>query len=243
MALMDFFKPAAQAQQQTQPQAQPNPGQQPTGQQSTNTPPSGITSGVVDPANANSGNNNQAENPLDAFKGMFDNTANNTEKAPSFSLPLDKLQEIASKQNFTANVDPELMKKALSGDAESLLAIINSSAQNAYARSLEHTSSLSDSYVNSRFEYEGKSFGNKVKEQLTTSELGNTPGFDHPIVKAQLTSTAKDLAKMYPDASPQEIAKKARDYVTSLAQAINPQSKTEAESNSAKETDWDKYFG
>lgn len=222
--------------------------------------PSGITDGMhgvpsnnQQPQGQQQGQTNQQgqanqqpqtpANPLDAFNGMFDNSNTEADKPPSFFLPKDTLDTVARGQNFVSGIDNELMTKALSGDAQSLVDVINATAQNAYKASMDHMSGLSDRYVNNRLDFDNKSFGNKVKEQLTTAELSNnTPGFNHPVVKAQLSSVAKDLAKKNPDASPQEIATMARSYITQLAQAINPQS-DQTETKSAGNTNWDEYFG
>lgn len=235
------------------PPANGNKQQQSTSTPNANTPPPG-PSGIVDgmhgvpngqqPTGQPTQQSQTPANPLDAFTNMFDNKQSQGDKAPSFSLPKDVLETVSRGQNFTQGIDEALMAKALGGDAKSLIEIINASSQNAYRSSMDHMASLSDQFVTSRFEHEGKSFGSKVKEQLTNSELSsNTPGFNHPVVKAQLSSVAKDLSKQHPDASPQEIASMAKKYITELAQAINPQESTSAQSGKAVETDWDNYFG
>lgn len=243
MSLMDMFKPKAAEpsnnnQQQQQGQQAPANQQGQQGQQQ-----SAITQGQADPANNPANNTKQAENPLDQFKGMFDNTSTDADKVPSFVLPSDKVNDVASKMNFTQGINPELMQKAMAGDAQSMMEIINNVGQQAYARSIEHTATLSDNFINQRLAHEGKTLNSKVKEQLTSAELQTkTPGFDNPVVKAQLSSTARELARMYPDATPQEIAQKARDYITTLANSINPQATTAPQQESAKDVDWDKYF-
>lgn len=231
MGLFDSFKktePAAQA--TTQPA----------------TPPSNVTAG----GSADNGGTNvvteqsdKAKNPLDVFNGMFNTKDANEVKAPSFSLPPDKLQEVAKSLNFTSNIDPELMSKALGGDAKSLVDIISHVGRESYSNSMAHLSGLSNEYINSRLAHENNSLGSKVKEQLTNTELGaNTPNFNHPVVKQQLVQTAQALAKQHPDASPQEIAKMAKNYISELASAIAPQGTTNAQSNDAASvTDWEKY--
>lgn len=238
---MDVFKPKTPVQPTNN--QQPNQQSQPSVGNTSNNNPSGITDGQANPKGNPANDTQQVENPLDQFKGMFDNTNTNTERAPSFILPQDKINDVASKLNFTQSVPPELMQKAMSGDAQAMMDVMNVVGQQAYARSLEHTTTLSDNYMNSRLDFEGKSLGSKVKEHLTSAELSTkTPGFDNPVVKAQLSSTAKELARMYPDATPAEIAQKARDYITTLANSINPTNTEAAEQAKASETNWDDYF-
>lgn len=226
---------------------QPNT-QQPAGntQQPNNNQqkPSGILEGASNPE----GNNTQQpKNPLDDFNKMWDTPNTQTEQAPSFNLPTDTLRKVATSQNFTQNIDPALMQKATSGDVTALMEVINAVGQNSYEAALQHTSTLSDKFVNARLEHEGKSFDSKVKQNLTSAELGNTPGFSHPVVKAQLRETAQRLAQQYPEATPQEIASRARDYIVQMANAINPNGNNQGDANTqqaAKDvTNWDDYLG
>lgn len=258
MSLFNMFKPSGSNKQESNNQGnnqgnnnqqqgnqqQPNNGNAQGNMQGNNNtavPNNGMLDGMA------GGNNNtqsqQAENPLDSFKGMFDNKGTDGDKAPSFSLPQDILDKVSSSQNFLAGVNEELIQKAMSGDAKSFLDVINAATQNSYKSSLSHMSALSDQFMNSRLEHEGKSFGSKVKQELTTSELSaNVPGFNHPVVKAQLSEVAKSLAKQHPDATPQEIAAKAKDYIIQMANAINPQTKSDADNEKASSTDWDTFF-
>ena len=242
MALFDIFKSGNnQQQQQQQPPAKVADG-------GVSNQPSGITNGQVNTDNTQQQQNQAPANPLDAFSNLFDNKDTNTEKAPSFSLPSDTLNQVASSQNFLQGIDEAVMQKAMSGDAKSFMDVINAATQNAYKASLTHGSTLTDNFINSRLDYEGKTLGSKVKSELTNSELGaSTQNFNHPVVKAQLTQVAQGLAKQHPDASPAQIAKMARDYVTELANAINPNSQ-QGNSNSpqgekAANVDWNNYFG
>lgn len=258
MAFADFFKPK-QDNGNSNGNTNANNGNNNNNNGNSNPPnpqPNGMTQGMANPNgnnngnsndgnNANNGNSQEAANPLDSFKGLFD-TANNKEpeKAPSFSIPDDVLKKVAGSLDFTQGIDPELMTKALAGDSKSLLAIINESGRKSYETSLSHLTSLSGQYIDTRLAHEGKTFGSKVKEQMTNSELGTSiTNFNHPVVKAELSSKAKELARLHPDASPQEIAKMAKDYVTELANQINPKQQTAEEASKASEVqDWDKYL-
>lgn len=246
MSIFDMFKSAGNNQQQQQ---QPNQQQPKTvAEGAPSNQPSGVTNGVADANNQQQQQSQPPANPLDAFSGLFDNKNVNTEKAPSFSLPDDVLSKVASSQNFLQGVDEQLVQKALSGDAKSFMEVIGAATQNAYKASLAHGSTLTDNFINSRLDFEGKTLGSKVKSELTNSELGaSTQNFNHPVVKAQLTQVAQGLAKQHPDASPAQIAQMARDYVTELANAINPNSNQGTPGNpqgqKAADVEWDKYFG
>lgn len=182
-------------------------------------------------------------NPLDVYKKMFDNAANPaTSEPPSFALDPKVVNEVAGKMDFTAGLDQEMLTKALSGDASALLSVIKASSQNAYKTALEHTTALSDAHLKQRTEFDQKRIASGVRRQLTESELANVPNFDHPVVAAQLKSTAAAFARANPDATPQQIATAAKQYITDLASALNPSAPGSTDSTKAGEVDWDKYF-
>jgi hypothetical protein len=249
MAIFDIFKSGSNSSQQSNQQSnQQSPAKVAEGGVSNQ--PSGVTTGMVDVAGNNNNNTQQQQsqqpaNPLDAFSNLFNNTDTNTEKAPSFSLPEDTLSNVAKSQNFLQGIDEGTVQKAMSGDAKAFMDVIGAATQNAYKASLAHGSSLTDNFINSRLDYEGKSLSGKVKNELTNTELGaSTQNFNHPVVKAQLTQVAQGLAKQHPDATPQQIAQMARDYVTTLANAINPNSTNkDSGGKTAADTNWGDYFG
>lgn len=247
MSIFDAFRKPQQPQGNMQQQSnQGNTNNGNNGNTNGNNNQQQQSSGMLDgmAGTGDNSNNQEAANPLDAFKGMFDNKDKEGDKAPTFSLPSDILDKVSGSQDFLQGVDKELVTKALGGDAQSLMDLIGAATKNSYKASLSHMSTLSDQFVTSRLEHEGKSLGNRVKNELTTTELGNTPGFNHPVVKAQLIQVAQSLAKQHPDASAKEIAQKAKDYITEMANAINPQANAKADANGGKagEVNWEDYL-
>jgi hypothetical protein len=186
-------------------------------QQSSNNQPQ--NNNANPPAN---GQNEKPANPLDFYAGIFDNTNNGQKKeAPKFSIPKDKLSEAAKSMDFMTGIDPALMDKAKTGDVGSIMQMMNEVARNAYTHSLDHTSSLSDSFINQRLSFENESLSGKMNNHLTKQELGNTTAnFNNPVVKAQMVEFSERLAQKYPDASPVEIAAKTKDYFIELARAM-----------------------
>lgn len=186
----------------------------------------------------------KATNPLDDFSKLYDNTASADGTPPKFAIDPTKLNEVASSLDFSKSVDPEIMTKAMGGDAKAMMDVMQSIARNSYSTAMGHMSGLSDNYINQRLEHDSKSLGSKVKEQLTQAELGNTPNYDHPTVKNFMKDTAQRLSKQFPDASPQEIATKAKSYLAELSQSVigKPQEEATAAQKASQVTDWDEYL-
>lgn len=188
-----------------------------------------------------------SENPIDKYQKMFDNAVNDSDiQAPSFKLDPVIVADVSSKLDFTKGINPELLQKAQGGDASAIMELIKSVGSNAYRASLEHTTSLTDAYLNKRTEFDNKRLSKGVKEQLTSDALNSNPNFKHPVIKAELNRIAKQMAASpeYVDASPKDIAEAAATYLTELHNAMNPAdpSKTKEGKQKPDEVDYMKYI-
>lgn len=239
MGLMDMFRIGGGGGQQA-------PVQQPV-TQPTQTDTNGAGAGDNTPTDANGkmpGTNQSPANPLDAYSKLFDNAANGNQDAPpSFNLDPKVVGETAGKMDFLSTADQELMTKAQGGDASAMIQLMNSVARGAYSAALQHSSTLTDKFVGLRSDYDSKRIGSSVKQELTTQKLSSLPNADHPVVKQQLADTARRLSSQYPDATPDWIADQARQYITDLASALNPNAGSQQGGQAApKDTNWDEYF-
>jgi hypothetical protein len=215
-------------------------------QQNTNT----VATGNDNPAAG--GQQEKPANPLDFYAGIFDTSKDGEKKtAPKFALPKDKLAEAAKNIDFMSGIDPALMEKAKTGDVGSIMTMMSEIARNSYINSLDHTSSLSDNFINQRLSFENEGFNGKVKSQLTNEALGSsTANFNNPVVKAQMTEFAQRLAEKNPDASPAEIAAKTKDYFIQLAKAVsgdegsgdNSANKGNPNQPSGADVNWEDYL-
>jgi hypothetical protein len=228
-------------------QQQPNNINNPNTNSNTNANGNeGNASGILNGMAGQNADDKNSKNPLDAYKGIFDN-ANKKEadKPPTFSIPDDALNEVAGKMNFLSGINEELLTKARTGDVGALMDLVNEVGRNAYKANMQHMSMLSNNFVDSRLAHDSKSLGSRVKNELTQSELSNTiTGFDHPVVKAQLVTIARQLSQEHPDATAQEIAAQAKNYIIELSKAINPEANSAQDKSTAKagETDWENYY-
>lgn len=222
MSIMDLFKPAPA-------KAAPAASTTTTATADLGTTSSGagtlVAPAGVDP-NAMS---KDTQNPIDAYTKMMQTSNNNSAiEAPSFSLDPKIVADVASKMDFTKGLNPELIQKATSGDAASMLQLIQEVGRNSYRASLEHATKLTDTHLGQRSEFESKRVKEGVRSQLTSDALSQgsdtNANLNHPVVKAELNRIAKSFANSpeYADASPQEIAKAAKQYMTDLHNALNP---------------------
>lgn len=218
--MFNLFGKPSQPQGTNQPQA-PAPQQPQPNAQTTNQPA-------------------QPTNPLDAYSKIFEPQQNAPETPPAFNLDPKVLGEVSSSLDFTKSVQPELLQKALTGDSQSLLQIMNQIGQQAYQSALAHSSSLTDKFVGARSAFDQKQLGTGVKRELTTQALSNIPNYNHPVVKNQLNMFANQIHAANPEYSPEQIAQTAAKMMQDLASAISPQS-SEA-TNEPKQVDWASYL-
>lgn len=194
--------------------------------------------------NQTNGTNNQQVDPMDAYAKLFDNASKNQEVAPAFNLDDKTLDSVATNLDFMTGIDPELMQKATSGDVQALIQLMQHTQRNTYKTLMKHNSVLTDKFVGARESHNEKTLGSKVRSELTVNELAGAPNYKHPVVRKQLTEIATKMQAANPDASPQEIATAARQYITDLYKAMNPEDSSGA--SSKKEdgpVNWDNFFG
>lgn len=230
-----FGQPQGQQQQQSQPpQGSPilNPndpqGQQPQGQQ-------------------------QQVSPLDSFSGLWQ-TATNPDGTPKaapadpWSEPLingdpAKIMENASKHDFTRNVNPELMQKAMNGDFASMVQIINSVGQQALGlsaqlavASVEH----GGKQIRSRFD---QTFASKLRDTELSQVNSNHPALSHPNAKPLLRTLTQQAAQANPNLSPAEARKMAEDYLIAMSGQLAPQQQSQQRPGQEQPQDWLNWVG
>lgn len=235
MSLLDMFKPAAPATPSASNPPASTPPADPNNLSATN--PAQTQDGKMP------GSDQTPPNPLDVYAKMFDNASKNSDiQAPSFNLDPKVIDDVASKMDFTKGLDPAVVQKALTGDPAAFMQAIQSVAQNSYKAAIQHNTSLTDSFINQRSEYEKSQINSGVHRELRNQALASTANFQHPVVKQELNRIADQFAKANPDASPVEIAEAAKRYLSDLNSALNPASNPNSPENKPQETDWTKYL-
>lgn len=240
MSIFGNMFSSGNAQQQQQQQQQQAPSQQ---QQAASNQQQQAGGNLQNPDVKTSESSNFPPNPLDAYAALLDNSKQQQDAPPSFNLDPAELQKISGKLSFTNGIDPELAQKAVQGDMQAFMDVMNSVARNAYMTSIQHGGALTDKFVGARTEYERKGISSEVSKQLIHNSI-QVPNANHPVVKAELKRIAEMMHKQSPDASPGEIAQRAQEYFIQLSEAMGGGS-TQAEQQQKQapaEVDWDKWF-
>lgn len=243
--LQSLFGGQGQQQQQQQPNGQQQQQNQPQGQTNGQPPANGQA-----PANnpAQGGNVNGTNTPVDPvefYNKMWQNNPNQQSEAPpKLAIDSDTLSKVSSQIDFTQGIDPQLVQKATSGDINSLMQLMNAVSQNTYRTAMQHQSAVTDAFVGQREEFFGKKIPSVIRDELTMNSISSSAQKAPAFVKQQLSEIAKKMQAANPDASPEEIATAARQYVADLSKAVNGDSNQgQAQSQQRQEAvDWDAYF-
>lgn len=231
----------APKQEPTMNNSQPN-RQQPGHQPAPANNAGDVNNGTGNPNNKNEGTNTPVD-PLAAYGKMFDNNPSNQgEAAPTLTLDPEVLNKVSGGMNFTDGAPAELMQRATNGDMQAMLELMNHVGRNAYRTSLSHSGAVVDKFVGAREAHFAKNIPGQVRDELTMNNLtGPNGGAGSPIARKQLVEIARKMAAANPDASPQDVAASAKQYVADLYNATHP-SETPTNPQTAGAVDWDKYL-
>lgn len=206
---------APQQQQQAKPQEpafQPNQNQDPDASKQT---PAAPTS---------------QKNPLDEFSKLFENVKKegddgvdpDSPDAPIFNIDPAKLQEEVSKMQFLSWDElKETASKALSGDPDALMQLLENSSRAAYAKAAQLSGVLSERASKTSMERLTKQLPSHVRNMQGSDELaGLNPVFNHPAVKPLIEPVRQQFQSKYPDSSPREIATMVQNYLKNISESL-----------------------
>lgn len=273
MGVMDFFRirpnqPAGSA--QASPFATQQPGQNAAG--GSPTEPISVTlnktiPNSLTPNPAQGGNPNTAfgpggegdKAPLGNYLKMWEIDPNKKapeSPVPTFNADPTKMQELAATVDFTKQIEPELMARAMKGDGAALIEVVNKSAQAGFAHSNLATTKIVESALNSlNNKYETEFIPRILAAERTRNHVAeDNPIFSNPAAAPVVNLVRNQIMTQYPTASPQEIKTMVNDYLTGFSTATLGQSgltvvdpKTQVGKKLAPmqrgETDWEKLLG
>lgn len=193
---------------------------------------------------------------LDKFTAMWQNATTSDGKPlppvvdpltqPIFNFDPAKIQESASKMDFTTGIDPAVAQKALSGDVTALSDVINSAVRAAVVGMTLSNGRLINDAVVSNNQRVANSLPTHIRQtQLLDSTLDN-PVFNHPAVQPLVTAMKQTEFQKNPNKPVAEIEAQVANYFKGLAialQATDPANVSAAAKVKSGETDWLSYTG
>lgn len=150
----------------------------------------------------------------------------NANQAPAGGIDPSQLMAAVGNMNFAQAVPPELMTKALAGEADSpqaLMQIINSTAQNAFAQSTLLTNNLVNQRLEAMQARIDAGLGDKVTNLQRQEAVTSNPMLQHPAMAPIKNALTAQFTTQYANETPQAIQKKVNEYMTSMAGFLQAQ--------------------
>ena len=247
MSILDIFnfKPAAPAAPAAA-AATPAPGTAPAG--ATPTP------SAADPLAFQAGKQG-GESPLANFADLWkiddtnkpiDPTAALT---PNFKIDPAAVVNAAKTVDYAKLVPPELMTKALSGDANAMGAVLNAVTQASTANAGMNTAKI----VEAALAHQAKQLMSILPGQVRQQQVNMQVNQDHPIFSNPAAAPMVDMLKnqfatKFPMATPAQISEYTANYLTEFVSAVGGSMPTQQQqaataASAAAEPDWGKFFG
>ena len=127
--------------------------------------------------------------------------------------------------NFSGLLDPELATRALGGDAQSLISLINTSAVAASMYAVKHSLDTSKLGV----EEFGKSFKQTIPDDFRKlsidSALGADPLLSRPELRPVVDMVVNHITTKFPNATIEDYKKGVQDYLAYTAGIVKPTEK------------------
>jgi hypothetical protein len=158
----------------------------------------------------------------------------------AFDASLQDFDGLVGNQNFVRQEDAELAAKALKGDTQALMDMLNAVGRRAVASSAFISTQVAKHGVTSELE----TYGKKLPTQLAEREFNTM--FEGPqsgvLADKRVSALAPDMAakfrKEYPDAPPAAIKRAVEKYFTEMV-GYKP---AEQETSKRPENDWGNFF-
>ncbi len=193
---------------------------------------------------------------LDKFKSMWQTpTTDDGKPAPTpvdplsqpvFTLDKQKVLESASKMNFTGDINPELLQKALGGDGNALAAIIDGAVRNAVAGVTLSQADLLNQALLTNNQRVTAALPTHINRTTLLNSQTDDPVLSHPAVQPLLTALKQTAFARNPNAKPADIEAEVHNYIRGLAAAVvdsSPEKIKQQQQKQAGEVDWMSALG
>lgn len=261
MSILDIFQSRQPIQQQ--PVQQP----QPTQQQAPGAPgnpavaaPAGPTAtpGVNDPLALQAGKQPGGESPLSNFAELWkiedkDKPADFiAAMSPNFNIDPTAVATAARSIDYAKLVPPDVITKAMSGDAVAFGEVLNAVTQAATANAGMNSAKI----VEAALAHQAQKFAELLPSEVRKSQISMQVNQDHPIFQnpaaaPMVESLKNQFAAKYPTATAQQISDFTANYLTDFVKAVggtmpDANATTAAANASAKsgeKENWNMFFG
>lgn len=170
----------------------------------------------------NDGKPKAPSDPLAAFDKIFDNTPDDkAPKRPEFKLSPEVLKQAADSQDFGSLVPQDFYERLEKRDPTLFADLFNSIGRKAYSTSLEHSSALTDRFVDLHSQHSQKGLGKHVTATLAKNNLKSISE-KSPVAAKQIEQLQQQILDKFPDATPEFIQEQTEEYFRQIAMVMFP---------------------
>lgn len=194
-----------------------------------------------------------AGSPMEGYKDLWQAPSEPVvapTSVPNIVMDPAKITEAASKINFAAHLNPELVDKALGGDRAAFLEVVNGTAQAGFSAAVQNTGL----FIQKALEQQQAKFNTEVapamlrEHDIRNSVSTNIPISTNPAAKPIVDLLTNQITGKYPTASPGEVKAMVDSYLNNLADTIVTNnggqvlSKASVAAAKPADTDWSKFL-
>jgi len=154
----------------------------------------------------------------------------------------EQIQASLANADFTTGIAPELAQKALGGDVQSLMQLINTASRNAVASSMQLSQGLVEHGVKTGQERFSSTLDSRFRDLQLRNQNVENPALNHPLAKGMLQSIAAQIANANPKLSPSEVTKQAETHFLQFAKDLSAPTPAQESLNKPPEKDWLRYL-
>lgn len=194
--------------------------------------------------------------PLDALKAFWD-TPKDAEGKPLapevdptstdiFNFDPVKVSESARKLNFTSDLNPELVQKALGGDAQAFMDVLNHATQTAFTAATLNTGKLINQSHNTNNQRVKSTLPTSIKQVQLDQTATTNPILQHEAAQPLVAALKKMAFAKDPSANPADVTRSVEALLVGLGTAMadaTPEAATRRSVAKAGEQDWSSFLG
>lgn len=143
-----------------------------------------------------------------------------------FDVNADALSQLAGKMNFVPDTPEvaELAQKALGGDSQALMQLLNSTGQALFAQNAKMMGQLINGAAAPIIDSARGAIAPQMRAQEVTARLAAmNAAYTQPALKASIDGYVARAMQAQPNASAEFIAKQTDEYMRALSATLNPQ--------------------
>ena len=168
----------------------------------------------------------QDTNPLDNFKDIWTAQPPAAESADPFAAPVismdqQKFQQGLGQMSFTRGLAPEQVQKALSGDMESFMSILDHVGRQSFASAAQLQTATAEKAFSEHSQRVKNYIPNAFKSQQVQQAPVENDALNHPAMQPILQAARVQIMRTNPNLSPTEVARRAEEYIMAGYDAVN----------------------